>query len=503
MQRERFHLQRVGGLGRLGVPELIVPVSDHAGRGRTPEEFIAAIEGVQPSAGTNDLGNLSLDELRERFEVPGVSVAVIRDFEIHWEKGYGVADVETGARVHTETMFQAASISKPVAAMGVLRAVQDGLFTLDDDINDILQSWTLDGGGFTADRPVTPRSLTSHTSGLGDGFGFPGYDPSDALPTVVQILDGHETSNLGPVFMERPPMSLKEYSGGGVTVMQLALSDARDRPFADIMRDDVLLPIGMVNSSYEQPLSPEREGNAARGHDREGRARSARWHVYPEMAAAGLWSTPSDLARFVIEVQKSAQGESIRVLSRTTVQEMLSPVGVGDYAVGFSISRMGQGWYFTHGGSNWGFRATLLGHKVKGYGLVIMTNADQGAEVAAELSRRIQIAYEWDSVAGPAPRGYEPPVQRTVIALAEGVLEAYVGEYEFSPEESIVVTLQGQRLYAEFTGKSSCSLFPESEERFFLRAVDTDVSFTRNSAGEVTGLVIDQRGTERPARRVR
>ena len=177
----------------------------------------------------------------------------------------------------------------------------------------------------------------------------------------------------------------------------------------------------------------------------------------------------------MIEVQKSAQGESNRVLSRTTVQEMLSPVGVGDYAVGFSISKIGQGWYFTHGGSNWGFKATLIGHKVKGYGLVIMTNADRGAEVAAELSRRIQIAYAWDSAADPAPRGYEPPVQRTVIAVAEDILEAYVGEYELSPEESIVVTLQGQRLYAEPTGQSNLPLFPESEEKFFLRAVDAEV----------------------------
>ncbi len=195
-------------------------MSDHAGRSRIPAEHIAAVEGEQPSAGTNGLGNLTLDELMERFNVPGVSVAVIRDFEIHWEKGYGIADVETGAPVHTETMFQAASISKPVAAMGVLRAVQDRLFTLDDDINDILHSWMLDGGAFTADRPVTPRSLTSHTSGLGDGFGFPGYDPSDPLPTVVQVLNGHDLSKLGPVFMERPPMSIgtcHEARGGGAT----------------------------------------------------------------------------------------------------------------------------------------------------------------------------------------------------------------------------------------------------------------------------------------------
>lgn len=383
-----------------------------AAQSRTPAEYMAAIEGAQSSAGPNDLGGLTIDELMVRFNVPGVSVAVIRDFEIHWAKGYGIADVESGAPVGTETMFQAASISKPVAAMGVLRAVQDGLFTLDDDINDILQSWTLDGGEFTVDRPVTPRMLTSHTSGLGDGFGFPGYDPSSALPTVVQILEGHELSNVDVIFMERAPMSLMEYSGGGVTLMQQALSDARGRPFADIMRDDVLRPIGMEHSTFEQPLSPERERTAARAHARDGRSMGAKWHIYPEQAAAGLWTTPGDLARFAIEVQRSAAGKSNRVLSRTFVQEMLSPVGVGDFAVGFSIAKIGQGWYLSHGGSNWGFRATLLAHKVKGYGLVIMTNAEQGGAVAGELSRRIQLAYEWDSFAEPAPRGYRPPTER-------------------------------------------------------------------------------------------
>lgn len=372
----------------------------------TPADYMAAIEGPQESPGDNGLGELTIQELMDRFNVPGVSIAIIKDFEIHWAKGYGIADVETGAAVDPETMFQAASISKPVAAMAVLKAVQDGLFTLDDDINDILTSWTLDGEGFTRDRPVTPRSLTSHTSGLGDAFGFPGYDPTEAIPTAVQVLDGHTLSNVGPLFMEREPMTFYEYSGGGVTVMQQALTDARDRPLEDILSDDVLGPIGMTRSSYEQPLSAEHDRNAARAHGREGESRGAKWHVYPEMAAAGLWTTPSDLARFAIEVQKSAVGESNRVLSRATTQEMLSPVGVGSYAVGFSVAKVGEGWYFSHGGSNWGFQCNLMAHKVKGYGFAIMTNAAQGGAVLAELGRRIQAAYEWDSMAQPVQRGY-------------------------------------------------------------------------------------------------
>ena len=366
----------------------------------------AQVEGVQSQVGEQGYGDLTLDQLMQDLGVPGMSIAVIQDFEILWAKGYGVADVETGRAVDVETMFQAASISKPVAAMAMMRAVQDGMFTLDGDINDVLESWTLDGGGFTDHRPVTARSLTSHTSGLGDGFGFPGYDPGTQVPTSVQILEGHDLSNVGSLFMEREPLTFYEYSGGGVTVMELALSDARGRPFEEIMASDVLTPIEMTNSSYEQPIDPARDVNAARAHDENGSSMGPKWHVYPERAAAGLWTTPSDLARFAIEVQNTYRGTSTRVLDQAHVSEMLSPVGVGPFAVGFIVSKRGEGWYFEHGGSNWGFRANLIAHKVKGYGVAVMTNGDQGSALAAEILRRVELAYEWDSVADGVRRWY-------------------------------------------------------------------------------------------------
>ncbi len=469
---------------------------------RAAAALIARIEGAQPGAGPEELGALTIAQLMDRFKVPGISIAVIRDFEIHWAKGYGTRDVETNEPVDVATMFQAASISKPVAAMGVLKAVQDGLFTLDTDINSILTSWKLDGQGFTTERPVTPRGLTSHTSGLGDGFGFPGYDPAGPVPSVVQILEGQPPSNVRRLFMERAPMTLEEYSGGGVTLMQLALSDARKRPFADILRDDVLRPIGMVNSTYEQPLPPARDRNAARAHDGQGKSRGAKWHVYPEMAAAGLWTTPSDLARFAIEVQKSSVGKSNRVLSRTTVQEMLSPVGVGDYAVGFSIAKVGQGWYFSHGGSNWGFQCVLRAHKTKGYGLAIMTNADRGGALATELSRRIQKAYEWDSFAEPAPRGYAPPPARAEITLPREVLESYVGVYE-STLLTFTITLEDGQLQILPTGQPKVRLYVAARDTLFPRVVNATFAITRDGNGQVTGLVLRQGGQDLPARKVK
>jgi CubicO group peptidase (beta-lactamase class C family) len=435
------------------------------------------------------------------FGVPGITVAVIRDFAVHWAKGYGVADVATGALVNTETVFQAASISKPVTAMAVLKAVQDGLFGLDDDINDILTSWRLEGGEFTRGNPVTPRTLASHVSGLGDAFGFPGYDPTVPLPTPVQILEGHALSNVGPVFMERAPWTANEYSCGGTVVLQVALSDARRRPFAEIMRTDVLEPIGMTQSAFEQPLSPERDRNAARAHDGKGQAMGPKWHVYPELAPAGLWTTATDLARFAIEVQRSARGESNRVLSRNTVREMLSPVGVGSFAVGFSLGKQGEGWYFSHGGGNWGFRCILLAHTVKGYGLAIMTNADGGGAVMAEVSRRIQRAYEWDSEAKPVPRGYDPPVTATPVEVAPEVLATYAGAYR-SPFGVLIIKHEDGGLLFGTEGEVGTQLLAESETSFFSRG-GFRMTFVRDGSGRVTGLTVRISGRDVLAPRTR
>ena len=364
--------------------------------------LIAQIEGSQP--GTSDAAPLTIAELLSKHHVPGVSIAVIKDFRVHWAKGYGAADTVAGTAVDGDTLFQAASISKPIAAMAVLRAVQDGRLGLDDDINSIVRSWKLPTGDFTRDRAVTPRSLLSHTSGLGDGFGFPGYHPSAPLPTLVQILDGQPPSNVGLVRMERPPMTAMKYSGGGVTLMQLAMTDLIGRPFPDIMQEFVLQPLEMTRSAYEQPLSKARDEHAARAHDRDGNARDAKWHVYPELEAAGLWTTPTDLAKFAIEVQLSIAGRSNRVLSRALAEEMVNPVGVGDYAVGLAIAKNGEGWYFAHGGSNWGFLCDLRAHKLKGYGVAVMTNGDSGNRVIREIESRVAAAYRWDSLDKPVPR---------------------------------------------------------------------------------------------------
>lgn len=364
--------------------------------------MIARIEAPQ-SPDRQGLDALTLQEVLQRFRVPGVSVAVVKDFDLHWAKGYGVADVETGRTVEADSLFQAASISKPVTAMAALRLVQEGRMSLDADVNTLLKSWHVPNDVSTG-HPVTPRALFSHTSGADDGFGFPGYEPSAPRPTVVQILDGEKPSNVGRVTFVRPPFEAFKYSGGGVTIMQLALTDLTGEPFAQLMKARVLQPLAMADSTYEQPPPDALARRTARAHSAQGKSMGAAWHVYPEQAAAGLWTTPRDLARFMIEVQRAVRGPSGKILSQAAAREMVTPVGVGPFAVGLTVERRNEGWYFSHGGSNWGFRCDLLAHVRKGYGVVVMTNGDGGSPVINEIESRIASAYNWDSLHKPLVR---------------------------------------------------------------------------------------------------
>lgn len=363
----------------------------------SPEESIALVERGGGARG-GEFAALSINVLMQKLGVPGMSMAVIRDWKIHWSKSYGVRDAISRAPVTPDTRFQAASISKPVTAMAVLRLAQEGRLRLDDDVNTYLHHWKLKACEDCKGKPVTPRSLIGHVAGADDGFGFPGYAPSVPLPTVVDILDGRSPSVTGAVLFTRPPYEAYKYSGGGYVVLQQMLTDLTGRSFAGLMRDLVLAPLAMENSTFEQPLPSKLAALAATAHSADGKRMDQPWHVYPEQSAAGLWTTAMDLASMVIEVQRAVRNDGGKVLRSRMAREMLSPIGVGPFGAGFRLTAIGDGWYFYHGGSNWGFEAHVRGHLHKGYGVAIMTNAqDSGAALINEMGSRVAEAYGWDS----------------------------------------------------------------------------------------------------------
>lgn len=379
----------VGGIAALTTPCM--------GASTGAEVHIARIERGG-RAGGGELAALPIDVMMQKLGVPGMSIAVVRDTQIHWSKCYGVRDAASRAPVTPATRFQAASISKPLTAMAVLRLAQEGRIRLDGDVNAYLRNWSLKACRDCKGKPVTPRSLMGHVAGAEDGFGFPGYPPSVPLPTLVDILEGRSPSVTGAVSFTRPPFEDYKYSGGSYVVIQKMLTDLTGRRFEDLMHDLVLKPLAMENSTFEQPLPSKIAALAATAHSANGKRMDQPWHVYPEQSAAGLWTTATDLAAVVIEVQRSVQEGGGNLLRPQMAREMLTPIGVGPFGAGFRLAMIGDEWYFYHGGSNWGFEAHVRGHLRKGYGVAIMTNAQEsGARLINEVGSRLAESYGWDS----------------------------------------------------------------------------------------------------------
>jgi CubicO group peptidase (beta-lactamase class C family) len=259
-------------------------------------------QGLLPAVLIKGDPSWSIEERMRHWKVPGLSVAVVKDFKIEWARSYGVKDIETKEPVTTDTLFQAGSISKPVAAMVALKRVQEGKIALDENINNKLQTWKLPDNEFTAKKKVTLANLLSHSGGL-TVHGFPGYAVGEKIPTLPQVLDGTAPANTAAVRVDMEPGTKYRYSGGGVTIAQLAIMDIEKKPYPQIAKDTILAPLGMSNSTYNQPLPDDWRPKAASGHRRDGALVPGKIHVYPEMAAAGLWTTPTDLAKFAIEVQ--------------------------------------------------------------------------------------------------------------------------------------------------------------------------------------------------------
>jgi CubicO group peptidase (beta-lactamase class C family)/predicted transcriptional regulator YdeE len=336
---------------------------------------------------------LSLAELMKTYNVPGLSIAVIENFKIVDAKAYGVIAPGSSTPVTTHTLFQAGSISKPVAATGALYLVEHGKLSLDEDVNQKLKTWKVPENEFTKDQKVTLRRLMSHTSGL-TVHGFPGYDVDAPRPTLVQIFNGEKPANTAPIRVDIVPGTKERYSGGGVTIEQQLMMDVTGKPFPALMRELVLDKIGMSESSYEQPLPPTRAAMTAGGTYMDAKPVHGKWHIYPEMAAAGLWTTPTDLAKFAIEIALSTQGKANHILSQKMTREMLTPV-LEAAGLGFFREKENPG-QFGHNGADEGFQALLTMNAETGNGVAMMANSDNGISVMNSVLRRVAKEYAWN-----------------------------------------------------------------------------------------------------------
>lgn len=408
----------------------------------------------------------NINERLRALGIPGVSIAFVNNGKVEWARAYGLADVSESRKMTTETMLLAGSISKPVAALRAHQMVEAGIFSLDENVNNYLKSWYVPDNEFTGNKKVTLRRILNHTAGL-TVWGFPGYDKGDYIPTTVEVLDGKGNTDSVRVYKE--PGESWMYSGGGYTIMQLMIEDNETASFPESLQKNVLDRINMQQSTFENPLPERYHSLAATGYRGNGNEVEGKWPIYPEMAAAGLWTTPTQLVQYAIEIQRIQNSQQNGVLKYETVREMLVP-GMNNHGLGPVVNEH----TFGHSGADEGFRAQLLAWKKQPQAIVVMVNSDNGS-IMQEIVLAVASEYGLPGI---------EPDERSPIEMAESELTKYTGKYKI--DELGVCELKivrGQlQIEAEFINVPM-RLLPERKSRFFDQSDGTTILFDLRSDG--------------------
>jgi len=431
--------------------------------------------------GENDTWTLT--ERMKRYNINGVSIAVIHNYQIEWARGYGFADVSEKRPVTEKTLFQAASISKSLNSVGVLKLAREKRIDLNSDINKFLVTWKFPYDEKSNNKVITVANLLSHTGGL-TVSGFPGYAKDQVLPSIQQILDGQKPSNTDPVRSSIEPGKSVIYSGGGVTISQLIVMDITNQPYDIFMKENVLSPLRMTSSSFTQPPSASMQKLLATGYKVDGKEVSGKYLIYPEQAAAGLWTNPIDLCRYIINTQLSYNGELTKMLTPEMTRLRLTPV-LEDAALGvFVNSRVtGSFKYFNHNGGNEGFCCTAIGCLNAGDGVVIMTNTDHNNNsILEEIANSVATVYKWND--------YYLPEIKKVVDVEVSYIEKYAGKYDLDGKV-VTFKISDNGLWVNVLGNFFWKVYFTSENEFFIKEFRGYLKFLTDRDNKIIGLLFN------------
>jgi len=439
--------------------------------------------------------NWTLFERMAYYHVKGVSIAVIKDYSIEWAKAFGWADSAEQRPATTATKFQAGSISKSLNGVGIMKLVQEQKLDLYTDINEYLKKWKFPYDSLAHGKKITLANLLSHTAGL-TVHGFPGYERGDPIPTLPQVLDGKRPANTAAIRSLFEPSLKAQYSGGGTTISQLIVEDITQMPYDQFMWENVLQPIGMNHSSFTQPPAVESQNQFATAYNTDGKAVKGKYHIYPEEAAAGLWTTPTDLSKYIIETQLSILGKSAKALSKEMNKLRLTPYIDSSTALGVFIDTRGGQKYFGHSGQDEGFVARYWGSFEGGYGVVVMANTDD-MSIIDEIINSVAIVYQWKEF-------YKPFMVLKPQDISSDLLNSYVGDYldsvesngqfNLAPGSLVTISKKKNQLSVQVRGQEKVDIYPERSDRFFPKTSDTDITFVKDAKGMVTKITIHQQG---------
>lgn len=349
----------------------------------------------------------SIEERMQLYRVPGVSIAVVENGKLRWAKGYGIANTNTGDKVDENTLFQAGSISKPVAALAVMKLYEEGKIDLDEDVNTYLKNWSIPENEYDEKQKVTLRLLLTHSAGT-TVHGFPGYKQKDKFPSITEVLNGK--GNTDKIVVDTIPGTRWRYSGGGYTIMEKVVEDVSALPLESFMEKNFFEPLKMTRSTYDQPINANEYNNISAAYNGNGEIVEGLWNNYPEQAAAGLWTTPTDLAKYCITVQKGFSEGEDGVLKSSTIKTMLTK-HMNEWGLGPSLEKEGDSLMFQHGGKNNGFTNNLRAFANLGRAVIVMTSADRGNELINEIMISVSEYYNWNMMKPRSIKTIHIPVE--------------------------------------------------------------------------------------------
>jgi len=346
----------------------------------------------------------ALSDLMNQFNVPGIGIVLINNYEIEWSKFIGVQDLNSKIEVNSQTLFEAASTTKTLVTVAALHFVEKGLIDLETDVNDYLKDWKIPENEFTKNEKVTLKRLLTHTAGINRPESMYDFEEG-STPTLLDVLNGKSPAKNDPVVVEFEPGSKHQYSNLGYDIIQKLLEDVTGKSLAQLIKEVIFDPIAMNNSSLDYPLPVELNKRAILHHTAEGEVKGKGLH--PSAYAHGnLSCNPIDLAKFAVEIMQAYQGKSEKILTQEMTKSMLEShksfgptefMGLSDQVLGFFLMKNDKNTFFLLPGSNApGANCMFLGSALTGQGAVLMTNAAMGELLNLRLTYTLAKEYDWN-----------------------------------------------------------------------------------------------------------
>ncbi len=415
------------------------------------------------------------------YKFNGVSIAVIQNYKVIWARGYGWADVNEKRPVTENTLFQAASVSKSINSMGVLKLVQDKKVDLNTDINHYLTSWKFPYDSVSKGKKITTLNLLTHTGGITSSG--PEYVYKDSIPTLIQTLNGEASpsrfvySTVVAARSVTEPNVKFQYSNNGIGITQLMVSDITKQSYEQYISETVFKPLGMMHSSYSSDLIKSQNQVLATGY-LNGTEIPGKHVIIPTIAAGGLWTTPTDLGKFITELQLSYLGKSNKVLSREMAARMLTAYVDSTTAPGVFLRQFNGVRYFEHSGSLPGFNSQYYASMEGGNGVVVMVNSGNSSAFIQEIINSVATVYNW--------KGFYQPIFKKAITLPDSILQKYVGVYTAEEDRFTIITKKEDG-YSLFADGAYDKMYFTNETDFFNVTFPTEKHFLKDASGNITG----------------